>query len=724
MSRTTNQTRGRYTQPVPTSNLEDYEGDFPEFEPFEDEPGSEAAPRSYPPAGGLIVEHIDMCKEMNGPKHYTTSYDNPNLVVRRGLDFTIRLTLNRPLTEHDDFQLEFLIGSNPSANKGSLVVVPFGPREGGPWLGQILDVQGQVVVLSITPAPNCIVGKFRMYVAFAVGGGMERSKRDAATDVYVLFNAWCPEDTVFLPNEAERMEYVLNDVGVIFNGSVGAVASRNWVYGQFEKGVLDACIHLLDVCHMPIDDRGDVLKLVRMGSAVINSNDDNGVLEGNWSEDYSMGTSPTAWTGSVSILLQYVNSNSPVRYGQCWVFAGVFNTFLRCLGIPSRVISNFNSAHDNTGDLKTELIFKPDGSMDRRASRDSVWNFHSWNEVCTTRPDLPPGLGGWQVVDATPQETSDGNFRCGPASVAAIKEGLLCHPFDARFVFAEVNSDMICLKKDKYGILSPYRVDKTYIGQFICTQAVGSMTYVDVTHTYKHPEGSAADNSTMARAEEYGCERDHSRVVEAQVSADIRAEQCHLGDDVNLVVTFHNRGEDSRIVKAHLEGSVVFYTGVTASHFKNQDFTVEVPPQQKTSVTIKVAAQDYMPHLQSQLSLSFVLTGKSANQSLSAIKVVSLLTPPLSVMVSGYPRVQQQMFVTISFTNPFTFPLYNVYLFCEGAGLMSLKNHFYSVIGPNATVSWQEMFAPRLKGSRRITALLDCNELRQVQGHVDVVISD
>lgn len=25
------------------------------------------------------------------------------------------------------------------------------------------------------------------------------------------------------------------------------------------------------------------------------------------------------------------------------------------------------------------------------------------------RPDLPDGFGGWQVVDATPQETSDGN---------------------------------------------------------------------------------------------------------------------------------------------------------------------------------------------------------------------------------------------------------------------------------------------------------------------------
>ncbi len=27
-----------------------------------------------------------------------------------------------------------------------------------------------------------------------------------------------------------------------------------------------------------------------------------------------------------------------------------------------------------------------------------------------TRPDLPPGYGGWQAVDATPQETSEGKM--------------------------------------------------------------------------------------------------------------------------------------------------------------------------------------------------------------------------------------------------------------------------------------------------------------------------
>lgn len=50
------------------------------------------------------------------------------------------------------------------------------------------------------------------------------------------------------------------------------------------------------------------------------------MLVGNWSDDYSMGTPPTVWTGSVKILLQYANTGVPVSFAQCWVFAGVFNT--------------------------------------------------------------------------------------------------------------------------------------------------------------------------------------------------------------------------------------------------------------------------------------------------------------------------------------------------------------------------------------------------------------
>ena len=59
----------------------------------------------------------------------------------------------------------------------------------------------------------------------------------------------------------------------------------------------------------------------------VNSNDgDNGVLEGRWDGKYSDGTSPSAWTGSVKILEDYLLSRRSVKYGQCWVFAGVLTT--------------------------------------------------------------------------------------------------------------------------------------------------------------------------------------------------------------------------------------------------------------------------------------------------------------------------------------------------------------------------------------------------------------
>ncbi|XP_040921592.1 coagulation factor XIII A chain-like [Toxotes jaculatrix] len=720
----TNTYRGRYSEPVPTSNLTTEEDDFPEFELFDEGADSEATPRAYPPDGAsLVVQNVDMCQQINKPNHFTSAYDIQNLVVRRGLEFLVRVTFSRPLTPGDDFQLEFLIGANPSPSKGSLVVVTFGSRGGGSWSGQILETQGESLVLGITPTADAIVGKFRTYVAIVTDSGLQRTKRDASTDMYLLFNAWCPEDAVFLPNDAERREYVLNDSGVIYQGSVGAVSQRSWMYGQFERGILDACIYILDASQMPIYNRGNAIKVVRKGSAMINSQDDNGVLVGNWSDDYSMGKAPTSWTGSVKILLQYVNTGVPVCFGQCWVFAGVFNTFLRCLGIPARVITNFSSAHDNTGNLKTDLIFKPDGTPDRRHTRDSIWNYHCWNEVFMVRPDLPPGLGGWQVVDSTPQETSDGHFRCGPASVTAIKEGLLCHPFDSGFVFAEVNSDVIFLKRDRYGTLTPFRVDKTHVGQAVYTKAVGGTSPLDITHNYKYPEGSAEDSRTASRAEEYGCERDHSELSDAQLSVTISAGQCLLGQDLNLIVDFQNQGELTRTVHAHLAGSVIFYTGITANHFKDQDFSVTVPAYQMERVVLKTTAQEYMSHLGSQLCLHFVVTGQADDQSVSAIKVIDLQTPSLTLTVSGQPQVQQEMFVTVSFTNPFSFPLQNAYLAMEGAGLMNVRTRYYSAIDPQASISWMESFVPRLDGPRRLVAVMDCNNLRQVSGVADVTIS-
>uniref|UniRef100_A0A3P8RTM9 Transglutaminase-like domain-containing protein n=1 Tax=Amphiprion percula TaxID=161767 RepID=A0A3P8RTM9_AMPPE len=628
--------------------------------------------RTAPPSGGppLSVENVDMSQQINKPKHYTTAYDTQSLVVRRGHEFMVRVTFNRELVQQDDFQLEFLIGSNPSANKGSLVVVTFGSRRGGPWAGRIVEMQGGSVLLSVTPSATAIVGKYRTYVAISMGSGMQRTKRNAATDLYVLFNAWCPEDPVFLPDESERMEYVLNDTGVIYQGSMGAIVTRSWGYGQFEYGILDACIYILDSSRMPIYNRGNIIKVVRKGSAMINSQDDNGVLVGNWSNDYSMGVAPTAWTGSVAILQQYANTGVPVCYAQCWVYAGVFCTFLRCLGIPTRVITNFSSAHDNTGNLKTDLIFKMDGTPDRRATRDSIWNYHCWNECWMVRPDLPAGYGGWQVVDSTPQETSDGHFRCGPAPVAAIKEGNLCHPFDCGFVFAE---------KDRYGTMEVFKVDKTHVGQGLFTKALGSdRTWMSPTPT-NHPEGEmSAVKSTVTWTS---------------------PSSFTLASRPTTSKTWTSRSlwQPSRVSSLGVVVVVCFIVFYCVWRCNAVGFVCV----EENSVIVKIQADEYLPHLGGQNSIRFILTGSSEEQSVSAIKVVTLLSPALTVTVSGQPRLGQQMFVTVTFTNPLKEPLQNVFMYLEGAGVLALR----SKIESQASVSWMESFLPRLAGPRRITAI-------------------
>ena len=75
--------------------------------------------------------------------------------------------------------------------------------------------------------------------------------------------------------------------------------------------------------------RSDPIRTCRALSAAVNAQDDNGVVIGNWASelsDYSGGTHPLKWVGSLAILQKYYEKKKPVKYGQCWVYAGVLTT--------------------------------------------------------------------------------------------------------------------------------------------------------------------------------------------------------------------------------------------------------------------------------------------------------------------------------------------------------------------------------------------------------------
>jgi hypothetical protein len=84
-----------------------------------------------------------------------------------------------------------------------------------------------------------------------------------------------------------------------------------------------------------------------------------------------------------------------VKYGQCWVFAGMLNSTMKAIGIESRTVTNMDSAHESKPfDQKVQTRYEKKSvqynetdwdfvnrSKTTQQSADSIWNFHVWTEV-------------------------------------------------------------------------------------------------------------------------------------------------------------------------------------------------------------------------------------------------------------------------------------------------------------------------------------------------------
>ncbi|XP_034160488.1 coagulation factor XIII A chain [Pangasianodon hypophthalmus] len=707
--------RGRLNSPVSCINGENKI--LPEFEVFH-----EATPRAPMPTDeNLIVMNINMYDNMNKLAHHTDAYSLSKLIIRRGQEFIMGIVFNRPFNPKKDlFFIEFLIGNNPISTQKTLISITYGGNnQTNDWNARVVETIKTEIKMGITPAADCIVGLYSTYVGVITNSGKQRSQRNEKTDFYVLFNPWAPMDQVYLSNEEERQEYVLNDVGMIYNGDYNNIGRRPWNYGQFQSGILEACIFILDFGRMPLQYRGDAIKVVRKASSMINSLDDDGVLVGSWGGDFSLGTAPTAWTGSVEILRKYFSEGGlPVKYGQCWVYAGVFNTFLRCLGLPGRVITNYCSAHDNSGNLKTDIVLDEDGSLDRQVS-DTIWNFHCWNEVFFKRTDMPENYSGWQVVDSTPQEISEGYYRCGPAAVIAIKGQTLGYSFDAGFVFSEVNSDVVYYKRDKYGNMNVIYVDRTYVGKLVVTKMIGSNDHNNITDSYKY-------DKRVSRRQIQTQLKDASVLDSILAGSDVQlyTQATKNNKDIMLTMTFNNLSKGPRTITCKITGKVEYYTGATRTQFMFLTHEVALQPLESKQEVIIVTADEYKNFIIGQSFLCFVVYAfiHETNMSLIGMESIHLDTPSLLLEVSKFSQVGKDMFAIVGFTNTLGYDLTNVTVRMEGINLFPVKTKTYSIIQQGSKIKWIESFKPQQAGTKMLVACLDCATLRDVCGHLEIVV--
>ncbi|MEE6504627.1 hypothetical protein FKM82_005274, partial [Ascaphus truei] len=460
----------------------------------------------------------------------------------------------------------------------------------------------------------------------------------------------------------------------------------------------------------------------------VNSLDNNGVIVGKWSKKYDDdGVNPLAWVGSVDILRQYHQTGTSVKYGQCWVFGGVTTTVLRCLGIPVRTTTNFESAHDTDKNLTMDMYFDENMKLLKKETTDSIWNYHVWNECWMTRPDLPSGYSGWQAIDATPQEKSTGIFCCGPSPLLAIKNGLVNLKHDTPFIFAEVNSDKVFYQRMPNGKFKQIGVDEHAVGHCISTKAVGSNKREDITYLYKYPEGSAEERNAVRKAAHYGNIKLAVAAPEAtsDVSLGIKSQDnIIIGSDINVRVTVKNGSNSRRTVSLSMCVAAMFYNGVCKDSFKEETLEVSLNPGEDKAVGMLVRYSEYQSQVVDQGAMILTVSGtvRETGQKVAKQHTFRTRTPDLIIKVLGDAIVGQQIVAEILFQNPLQTTLHNAAFHVEGPGLQRPKVVQVGDIGPLKSVSITERFTPRRPGPRQLIASLESNELSQVHGVTEIIV--
>uniref|UniRef100_A0A182X2W8 protein-glutamine gamma-glutamyltransferase n=1 Tax=Anopheles quadriannulatus TaxID=34691 RepID=A0A182X2W8_ANOQN len=724
----------------------------------------------HEPSAELTIERIDTCLEENGLNHRTEKFElmstsnakaKPSqLVVRRGEEFLVKMICSRPVNLKTD-AISLVLAVDPIASEwishghGTVVYLILqtgdnNEEEDSDWSAKLRSMQVNEdglteLLVAIRTSPNASVSRWTLTINVKSEGVEESNSYQLDQPFYLLFNAWCEEDPVYLEDEDQRREYVLEDMTMIWKGNERSFYPRKWKLGQYEENILDCALWLLgDVARLSATYRGNPVKVCRALSGVVNSNDNYGVVTGNWSGSYGDGTAPTAWTGSVKILQEYYRTESPVRYGQCWVFAGVLATLCRALGLPCRIVTNFSSAHDTEASLTVDVYLDEEGNVKRNFSRDSIWNYHVWNEVWLKRPDLgTAAYDGWQVIDGTPQEFSDGTYKLGPAPVVAVRKGLVNVLYDCDFVFAEVNADKVFWRYRGPGrALKLIQKDTAGIGQFISTKAIGVDEREDITASYKCGEQSSEAKLTMLRALKLGqsCLTKHYL---KQVKIEDRSSIKHEGRDVefelelndralvgeafNIVLRVRNVSPDEpHTVSGRIHLNHILYTGKNIKTITSHPFTVAVEPSGEEVIEVPVAFDDYYePGMDEAIfKVTSFATIEGADYEYFSQEDYSLRKPDVQLELSGTPLLRSSLKVKATFYNPLPIPITAGSFQIECSGLCKSLTIPIEFVDARDKCEVTFLIRPSFKGSTQLSAKFQSNELSDIEGSLNFEVEE
>ncbi|XP_065205976.1 annulin-like [Planococcus citri] len=691
------------------------------------------------------ISNVEYCLAENGKEHHTSRYDIMNrrvygtdhLVVRRGQPFIINVRASRYYNSNrDDICIVFTPEDTEMSRRTYPVITEVVQRNevsSGAWRAEIQQAySNNVLRIAVTPAANAPIGKWYMMIMTRTRNLDGCQTFQADRPFYLLFNAWCKDDPVYLDDESERGEYVLNDTGLVWLGNAKVNFPAAWSYSQFSSCILECAIFLIStIAELGSLERGDPVRVTRALCEIMNFTDDGDgteVMEGRWAFDYSYGTEPTMWMGSEAILQQYYMYGRPVKYGQCRSIAGVLATLLRALGLPCRVVTNFESPEDDNRSLTIDKVIDENNELVYGYTDEHMktWNYHVWNEVWMKRSDLAPDFHGWQVLDGT--------YKYGPASVAAIKIGDLKLPYDMQPIYAAVNADMVWWRLNSWtGYGECIGCDASRIGQKISTKAVGTLEREDITHNYKYPEGSKKEREinekVLSVSAASGSPWAQMYLNEQQKIDDLifnleLTEDLMIGQPFSVTLTINNVGQmEMYRVSVNLCIDIVMYTGQEFARVKQSDRIPKIIyPNSSVQEQLYIHWAEYYPLLFDQCSfkLSCYATVYDVDFTYIHEETFSLQKLHVKIEVNNEPVVANAVQVTARFKNPLPIPLTGG-MFCIG-GVEQMVIPLLGDVEVGGEVICPFQVTPLFEGKQMIIIKFYSQELKDVDGFHEFIV--
>jgi transglutaminase 1 len=385
------------------------------------------------------------------------------------------------------------------------------------------------------------------------------------------------------------------------------------------------------------------------------------------------------------------------------------------------------------------------------------------------RPDLPHGYGGWQAIDATPQQQSGDKVQRnnGPSSVEAVRRGEVGFAFDTPYLFAEVNADVCHFQEDEssHWGFKKIKVNNYRVGRQILTKRAGAdddtadADLEDITSLYKNPEGrhqkqgdgcfnaffnqgssaygdrdvthypgSPAERLSASR----GVDRSQNRYeFQSKVNEDVffdlvELEKVLFGQPFNVTVQIHNRSTEMRTITSILSAHSIYYTGVTARRLGRADRQFVLQPGQRETFQVRIGWEDYRDKIvdYGMVKIYALASVQETKQSWSEEDDFQLEKPKLDVQIRGTPQVGQDCFVTFSFLNPLSVNLSECEFTFEGPGLVRPMTIKYRDVRSGEMVSHVQKFSPRQSGERKLVATFNSRELIDIIGSRPVHVRD